>query len=152
MIRNRLFCAAAYAAILALAACLVSAEAAAASYTRIAPVQAKVVGAAPEFPGGGYRAENLLKPAAPGGFRSEYASHGQGQRTFVDFDLGKPVPVAAFRHIQRRTIDTMAEANLVFSGSADLKNPVATVKVKHVDEPGATTFAAFPPVTARFVR
>ena len=60
--------------------------------------------------------------------------------------------VAAFRHIQRRTPDTIAEAELIFSDAADFSSPLARVKVAHVDEPGATTFAAFAPVAARYVR
>ena len=87
----------------------------------------------------------------------ERRSHGvrvarAGAKTFIDFDFGKPMRLAAFRHVQRSTIDTVAAANLVFSNAADFKNPVTTVKVKHVDQPGGKTFAAFAPVTARYVR
>ena len=122
------------------------------SFTRLAPLQVKVLAAAPAFPGGGYSAENVLKPASPTGHRAEYASHGQGAKTFIDFDLGGPVKVAAFRHIQRRTPDTIAEAELIFSDAADFSSSLARVKVAHVDEPGATSFAAFAPVAARYVR
>ena len=129
-----------------------SAGAEAAGYTRLVPADARIIAAATAFPGGGYNAENLLKPAAPSGYRADYASNGLGVKTFVDFDLGAPVRVAAFRHIQRRTPDTIAEANLVFSDAADFSHVLTTVKIKHVDELGATTWAAFVPVNARYVR
>ena len=123
---------------------------------RYTPLQAastpKIVAAAEAF-GANYNAENLLKEPTPGGGRrAEYASRGAGVRTFIDFDFGQPVRLAAFRHVQRRTADTVAEANLVFSATADFATTLATVKVKHVDEPGAMTYAAFAPVTARYVR
>lgn len=124
----------------------------AARYTRLVPVDARIAAAAPAFPGGHYEADNLLKPSKPGRGRGEYASHGQGERTFVDFDLGRPVAVAGFRHVQRRTIDTIAAANLVFSNAPDFNAVLATVPVEHVDESGAATFASFAPVTARYVR
>ena len=127
------------------------AGAGAATYTRLVPVEAKIVAAAPAF-SAAYSAENILPPPNPSGRRAEYASRGQGTRTFIDFDLGRSLPVAAFRHVQRGTRDTVAEANLVFSDTPDFSRPLATVKVKHVDEPAATTFAAFAPVPARYVR
>ena len=106
----------------ALAAGARSASADGSSFTRLVPAEAKILAAAPAFPGGGYNAENLLKPPAPSGHRAEYASHGLGARTFIDFDLGRPVRVAAFRHIQRRTPDTIAEANLVVQRRGRLQN------------------------------
>ena len=136
--------------VIAPGACSEGAEAS--GYTRLVPASAKIVAAAAAFPGGGYNADNLLKPVAPSGYRAEYASHGLGAKTFVDFDLGAPVRLAAFRHLQRRGPDTIAEANLVFSAAADFSQVLTTVKIKHVDEPGAATFASFVPVNARYVR
>ena len=150
MTRSIPFCVCMTAAMVALQ--VRSAGADPASFTRLVPAKATVVAAATAFPGGGYNAENILKPPAPNGHRAEYASHGKGAKTFIDFDLGRPERVAAFRHIQRRTPDTIAEANLLFSDAADFQTLLATVKIQHVDEPGATTFAAFAPVTARYVR
>ena len=74
---------------------------------RYTPLQAastpKIVAAAEAF-GANYNAENLLKEPTPGGGRrAEYASRGAGVRTFIDFDFGQPVRLAAFRHVQRRT-------------------------------------------------
>lgn len=99
-----------------------------------------------------YRVENIVEPYRPGAHRADYASKGLAARTFIDFDFGHPITVAAFRHIQRVTPDTIAEADLIFCDSADFNQPIETVKILHVDEPGATTFAAFAPVTARFAR
>ncbi len=123
------------------------------SFQRLASApMPKIIAAAEAFPGGGYEASNLLKTANAGGHRSEYASAGKGVKTFVDFDFGQPVRLAAFRHIQRKYPDTIAEAVLLFSDSPDLSAPKASVKVKHVDESEATTFASFAPVSARYVR
>ncbi len=123
-----------------------------ADFTRLTQLPApKVVASAEPF-SDHYLAENMLKPPTPSVYRSEYASRNLGVKTFVDFDFGRPVRLAAFQHIQRRTPGEIAEANLLFSDAADFKSPLATVKVKHVAEPGATTFAAFAPVMARYVR
>ena len=122
------------------------------SFTPLQPLPAPRIIAAAEAFSGSYSADNLLQPPSPGRRRAEYASRGAGTRTFVDFDFGQPVSMAAFRHVQRRTSDSVAEAKLVFSDTADFATARATVKIKHVDEPGAATFAAFPPVKARYVR
>lgn len=127
-------------------------RAAAAGYTRLAPTEVKIIGAARAFPGGNYNAENVLKPTPLSGHRAEYASHGLGAKTFIDFDLGAAARVGAFRHVQRGGPDTIAAAELVFSDTADFRRVLATVKVKHVDEPAATTFAGFTPIKARYVR
>ena len=122
------------------------------TFSRLTPVRTvKIVAAAEAFPGG-YDVENILKEPLPSGNRADYASHSLGARTFIDFDLASPVSVAGFRHVQRNTPDTVAEANLVFSDAPDFNHVLATVKVIHQDKPGATSFAAFPPVTARYVR
>ncbi len=114
------------------------------------PLTPKIVDASPAYPGGQYEAANLLD--SPANRSTEYASNGQGTRTFVDFDLGRPVPVAAFRHVQRNRPDTVAEAELVFSSSPDFKQVTGRVKVKHVDRPAGRTFISFQPITARYVR
>lgn len=111
-----------------------------------------ILASADAFPGGGWGAENLTKPPAPEGYRGEYASRGQGVKTFVDFDFGRAVPLAGFRHVQRKLPDTVAEAALLFSDAPDFAAPKATVKVKHVDESEAVTLATFAPVEARYVR
>ena len=122
------------------------------TFTPLLPIPAPKIIAAAEAFSGSYAAENILKPATPHNQHSEYASRGMATKTFIDFDFGRKVCVAAFRHIQRRYPDTIAEANLVFSDTPDFHGVLATVKVKHIDESGATTFATFKPVTARYVR
>ncbi len=121
------------------------------TFTHLAPIYPKILAAAKAFPGGGYEAENILKVTGPGASRA-YASHSLAEKTFIDFDFGRAEPVAAFRHVQRRTPDTIAKADLLFSDTPNFSNIVATVDIEHVDEPGATTFAAFSPVRARYVR
>ena len=124
----------------------------AAGYTRLVPIDVKILAAAEAFPGGAWRAQNVLVPGSVGSGHPDYASHGLGVKTFIDFDLGAAVRLAAFRHVQRRTSDTVAEACLVLSDAADFGHELARVKLKHVDEPGATTFVSFAPVKARYVR
>ncbi|MFI5380615.1 MAG: glycoside hydrolase family 38 C-terminal domain-containing protein [Tepidisphaerales bacterium] len=124
-----------------------------AGFTRLAPTdRPKVIAAAPAFPGGAYEADNILSEPTAQGLRRDYASQGQGTKTFVDFDLGRSLTVAAFRHVQRATVDTVVSADLIFSDQPDFKVALATVHVQHEDRPGATTFAAFTPVKARYVR
>ena len=122
------------------------------TFSRLTPARfLKIIAAAEAFPGG-YDAENILKDPLPGGGHADYASHGLGNRTFIDFDLPYPVKVAGFRDVQRNTPDTIAEANLVFSDAPDFNHVLVTVKVVHQDKPGATSLAAFPSVTARYIR
>jgi len=121
-------------------------------FTPLSPAPAPKIIAAAEAFSDSYRAENILAPPSPSGHRADYASRGLAERTYLDFDFGGPVTLAAFRHLQRKTPDTIAEASLLFSDAPDFKTRVATVSVRHVDEPGAMTFAAFAPVTARYVR
>ncbi len=123
-----------------------------ARFTRLTLLPAPRIVAAAQAFSESYCAGNILKPSTNGRHHGDYASRGLGTQTFIDFDFGQPVRLAGFRHVQRRTADTIEEANLVFSDAADFKRALATVKVRHVDEPGATTFAAFAPVTARYVR
>ena len=122
-------------------------------FQRLSPaLPLKIIAAAEAFPGGSYRAENVLQPSALTGAHPEYASNGKGVATFIDFDLGQPLRLGGFRHVQRNTINTIREATLSFSRTPDFKGPLATVRVKHEDKPGATTFARFAPVRARYVR
>ncbi len=128
-------------------ACTANAE-----YTQLVATDAQIISAATAFPGGGYEATNLLPSTNPRDQQAEYASRGLGAETFVDFDLGRPLSVAAFRHIQRRTPDTIAKAVLIFSDQPDFATERGRIEVAHVDKPGATTFVNFAPVTARYVR
>ncbi|MCA9261074.1 MAG: hypothetical protein KDA61_17785, partial [Planctomycetales bacterium] len=138
-----------------IAAILVLPDAAAAAtgeYTLLQPAMPTVVAAAESWPGGSYRPENILRPISPRGNRAEYASRSLGAETFIDFDFGKPTSVRAVRHLQRATIDVVAESTLIFSERPDFSGDVRRVVVKHRAEPGAMTFVGFPAESARYVR
>ncbi len=111
----------------------------------------KIVAHAEEFPGG-YSVQNMLQKPWKHSQNQEYASHSKGVQTFIDFDFGQPVRIAAFRHMQRSTPDIIATAKLIFSDDKEFKEVLKTVDVKHVEKPNGLTFAAFPPVQARYVR
>ncbi len=82
----------------------------------------------------------------------EYASDQQGEETFVDFDLGRMVPVSGFRHQQRKRLPDIVKASeLVFSSSSDFSNPTV-VPIAHREGARAVTYAHFEPLTARYVR
>jgi hypothetical protein len=138
---------------LMLAAALLPATGAfAQSYHRLTELpDPKIVAHAEEFPGG-YSVKNMLQKPWKRDLQQEFASHSKGTGTFVDFDFSKPVKVAAFRHMQRSTIDTVAKAQLIFSGDKEFANVLKTVDVKHLEMANGVTFAAFPAVEARYVR
>lgn len=126
--------------------------AAPARFTPLRPLPPPAIAAAAEAFSDSYRADNLIRPPGTGGNRPEYASKGLRERTYVDFDLGRPTAVAGFEHVQRKGPDTLAGAELIFADVPNFEPALARLKVAHVDEPGATTLAAFAPVTARYVR
>jgi len=107
-----------------------------------------IVDHSPAFPGGRYEAANILD----GRERTEYSSAGCGLRTHIDFDFGRPVTIAGFKHVDRNDPATVKAAKLLFSPSADFKAPIASVAIEHANARGATTLVSFPAVTARYVR
>jgi len=114
-----------------------------ARFTRLTQLSApRIIAAAKAF-NESYCADNVLLPFTPGKHHPDYASLGLGEKTFIDFDFCRPLRLAGFRHVQRQTIDTIAESSLMFSDAPDFDHVLATVKVRHVDESGATTFAGF---------
>ena len=107
----------------------------------------KIVAAAEEFPGGNFKASNLLD----GRPSTEYAVNGLGTKTFVEFDFGAPVQVAGFLHQDRNDPATVAASELIFSNAEG--KPLATVQVPHVNRRAGVTFFALPdPVVAQRVR
>ena len=124
-----------------------------ARYSKLAVLPTpSILKASEAFPGGGYNVENIVKSPSPNGHRAEYASHSKGVETFIDFDFRQPVKLAAFRHIQRSTPDTVAEAHILISDDKDFKSVIQDIAVKHIEKPNAITFIAFAPVQARYVR
>ncbi|MFA6564164.1 MAG: glycosyl hydrolase-related protein [Verrucomicrobiia bacterium] len=118
------------------------------TFTRLTPLRApKVVAVAEEFPGGNYVATRLLD----GNLKTEFASHGKGTNTFVEFDFGAPVRIGGFRHQDRNDLATIAASELVFSDAAS--KPLTAAQVTHVNQRSGVTFFALPqPVTAQRVR
>jgi alpha-mannosidase len=120
----------------------------AADFIRLVPLPPpKVVGSATAYPGSAFQARHLVdgKP------RTEYSSDGKGTNTFVEFDFGAPVTIAAFRHLDRNDPATVSSSELVFYDAARQAGP--TVAVTHVNQRAGETFFALPsPVTARRVR
>ncbi|OHE82855.1 MAG: hypothetical protein A2107_13160 [Verrucomicrobia bacterium GWF2_62_7] len=121
---------------------------AAEAFTRLAPLPApKVVAVTEEFPGGNYVATRLLD----GNLKTEFASHGKGTNTFVEFDFGAPVRIGGFRHQDRNDLATIAASELVFSDATGKR--LTTAQVTHVNQRSGVTFFALPqPVTAQRVR
>ncbi len=120
----------------------------AAGFSRLSPLPTpKIVGSAEAYPGGAFNVSHLTD----GDARSQYSSAGKGTETFVEFDFGRPVRVAAFRHIDRNDPATVSASKLVF---ADGDGKVAGESaVTHVNEPGGVTnHVLASPVTARRVR
>ncbi|HWX22333.1 MAG TPA: glycosyl hydrolase-related protein [Candidatus Binatia bacterium] len=131
-----------------LLSCLASPAAKAVSFTRLETLSApKITASAESFPGGRHNVANLLD----GNPRTEYSSNGKGTNTFVEFDFGTLVQVAAFRHVDRNDSATIAASELGFIDAAG--QIVATVTVTHVNQRGGVTFFKLPsPVTAQRVR
>jgi alpha-mannosidase len=118
------------------------------SFTRLKQLpKPRIVASTEAYPGGNHNAGNIIDGKIP----TEYSSNSKGTNTVIEFDLGRPTRVAAFRHIDRNDPATIATSELTFLDGSG--NPVSTVPVKHVNQRGGVTFAKLPsPVTARRVR
>src|ERR1035437_8255998 len=118
------------------------------SYTRLEQVRApKIVASAEAYPGGNHKVGNIIdsKP------RTEYSSNNKGTNTFIEFDFGAPINVAAFRHVDRNAPATISSSELTFLDGCG--SVVSKVPVKHVNQRGGVTVLTLPaPVTARRVR
>lgn len=127
--------------------CAIHAAADSESFVRLTALPApQAVKAAEEYPGGKYAAANLLdgKP------ETEFAASGKSGKIFIEFDFGKPVRIAGFRHQDRNDPATIAASELVFFNAAGAQ--VATMPVRHVNQRSGVTMLALPePVTARRV-
>lgn len=118
------------------------------SFSRLKPLPApKVVAAAEEYPGGNYAAAKLLD----GNPDTAYATNGKGTETFVEFDFGGPVRIAAMKYVDRNDPATVAESKLTFLDAAG--KAVAAASVRHVNQRAGVTFFPLPePIAARRVR
>ena len=86
-----------------------------------------------------------------GNQRTEYSSKGDGTNTFIEFDFGAPVRIAAFKHIDRNDPATIAESELTFKDATS--NIVSRIRIPHANKRGGVTFFVLPhTVTARFAR
>ncbi len=119
-----------------------------AAFTRLEPLPApKIAASAEAYPGGRHDVGNITD-AAP---RTEYSSNSKGTNTFIEFDFGAPVSVAAFRHLDRNDPATITTSELTFLDTSGAV--VSTVPVKHVNQRGGVSCAVLPsPVTARRAR
>ena len=85
---------------------------------------------------------------------SEYASHGKGTDTFIDFDFGQPVALAGVSACRSTgSWPPIDAAELTFADQPDFQQVLATEAIDHVNTPGGTTMAVFrEPHVARYVR
>lgn len=129
-------------------ALLLACRPASAAFTRLDPApKPKIIASSEPYPGGRHQAANLLD----GNLRTEYSSNGKGTNTFVEFDFGTPIALAAFEHVDRNdpALVASSEFSLLDSNGALLTNYTIT----HVNRRGGATWFSFPaPVTAQRVR
>ncbi len=119
----------------------------AAGFTRLVPLPAPAIGAFAEAQPNGNAASNLTD----GDPRTQYISAGKGLQTFVEFDFGRTIPLAAFRHQDRPGTATIAESELVCFDEQG--NEVGRVSVTHSGEASAVTMHAISPaISTRRVR
>ena len=105
-------------------------------FTRLVPLPApKVAGHAEEYPGGMFNAENLVD----GDARTEHSSNGKGTESFVEFDFGTLVPLAALTHHDRAAPATVAASERHLCGAEGAE--VARWTIAHAAaRSGLTTF------------
>ena len=83
------------------------------SFTRLTQLPTPKIAASSEaYPGGGYNVSNIID----GKTQSEYSSNSKGTDTFIEFDFGAPVSVAAFRHVDRNDPATIASSRTHLPG------------------------------------
>ncbi|WP_438479272.1 glycoside hydrolase family 38 C-terminal domain-containing protein [Oleiharenicola lentus] len=119
----------------------------AAGYTRLQPLPAPRIVAASEAHPNGHTPLHLTD----GDPKTQYISASKGVQTFVEFDFGRTVQLAAFRHQDRASSATVARSELV--GFDDQGREVARVAVVHSGETsGITMHAMAPAIPVRRVR
>ena len=104
---------------------------------------------AAEYPSPAFVVQHILDDRPD----SEYASAGKGTDTFIDFDFGRSVAIAVFRHVDRQDVATVDTAELIFADQPDFQLVLATETIDHLNAPGGITVAVFrEPHVARYVR
>jgi len=118
------------------------------SFAKLVPLPApKIVASAEVYPHPNFAVARLVDGKA----ETEFSSNAKGTETFVEFDFGVPVRIAAFRHVDRNDPATIAESHLTPLDAAG--KAMATFTVHHVNRRGGVSFFALPkPVTAQRVR
>jgi hypothetical protein len=123
------------------------AGATAAEFTRLQPLAAPAVVRASEAHPNGHTPLHLTD----GDLRTQYISASKGTQTFVEFDFGRVVPLAAFRHHERPSPATIAESEIVCLD--DNGTETQRVRIVHAGESSAVTMQAISPaVSVRRVR
>lgn len=130
-----------------LAAVSAVASTVAAEFTRLQPLAAPAVVQASEAHPNGHTPLHLID----GDLRTQYISASKGTQTFVEFDFGRVVPLAAFRHHERPSPATIAESELVCFDERGAET--RRIQIVHAGETSAVTMQAISPaVDARRVR
>jgi alpha-mannosidase len=121
-----------------------------ARFTPLEPVASpKIIAHAENYPGGNFDVERIVD----GQTATEYSSNGKGLDTFITFDFGQPVALAALEHLDRRDPATVSESKLVFANTDDMAQPLGEATLRHANTRGGRTMSAWPaPITARYVR
>jgi alpha-mannosidase len=120
----------------------------AAGYTRLMPLPApSITSASEDYPGGNHKAQHLID----GDPRTEYSSNSKGTATFVEFDLGRSVGLAGFRHLDRNDPATVAASELLLLDENGREK--GRVAVSHANQRAGLTFEALAsPIQVRRVR
>jgi hypothetical protein len=119
------------------------------------PVPATIFQASPDF-NAFYQVANaidgLVGRSTGGGERGpEYASAGQGNNTFVEFDLGAVVPVGGFDFFDRPADEDRTSAfDMTFSQNSTFGD--GDDVVRSYTNPGMALGDVFPGIPARYVR
>lgn len=118
------------------------------NFTRLTPLPPpRITDCATEFPGASYKAAHILD----GNLQTEYASHGKGTNTFIEFDFGQPVTIAGLQHRDRNDVATIAESELTFLDTRG--RVIGAERVTHVNQrSGVTAWPLARPVTAQRLR
>lgn len=116
-------------------------------FTRLIPVAPKIVESSEAYPGDRFMAKHLID----GDARTEYATNNAGTTTYVEFDFGRTIVLAAFQHVDRSDPATVAASELIFKDATG--KSITAQTVTHAGKSEGRTVVLLPaPVTAKQVR